>query len=768
LKTAQGSLEPGKYILLRYLDPPWQGFYDIFKMVNDDLLIGRVYLGEFPNGLRMFTFPMTRRYGFHQMTVADHQALYKNAPVPTAGQLEGVWRMDSVSNANHSGGVAYLGFSNKPDGRLEARYQLMGLIEGLVVPSFVRDHFQLNDFTPFHDEIRIIAPDLMIGRYTMAAPPGFAANAQTSLGILQIEADGQLSIYYLLTKTDKKEMPRSTILQPFLDAQLPDGVGLTFDEEMVGWYFNGQGTLLEGREGDLKIGDRIPAGGATPNGAVPLSFKVRMLIDDVNGFVDGYEHEARLRGTITFAQFEGAGPATFTVDESLSRFHYLRVNEVTREAEMRYHLEFSKGTRRFILDGVKYMQKDLRAGIDTLRELMQDYTTLYCHVYEKLPGGARPELGTAYLKFRTFEDIAAIGNLAAFLGSFQVTGTNDPIIQLQARARFIAFTGQFVQMEYDPASFGPSQFAGEVREAVRRGAETPDFFSTKTSEELAAILRDTPTMELDKLLNHGGVRVDLNQQRIFRDSFWKGSFAKDSLIGWEERVRNSIFGSGAATASIFTGGSFWKRFDTITNGTAAGFVVNYELAALPGLPEVRKVAYPDDNRPYFRKGDPILLLTYTNDPYKMVYDTIKVIDEQNAIGVMHVGTFPNGVEIAKFVMARHNYPLENMSVEDHDSLFAGTAGEPTPASVAGKWAGRVVLQSSPDTSLANQFSPVLFQTDFRDEAGRIVARWAVAGGAEQEHRCGNNELRLLNPKTIIGRWDGDGAAPFRFVLRSGA
>ena len=45
---SKGTLEPGRYILLRYLDPPWQGFYDIFKIINDDLLIGRVYLGEYP------------------------------------------------------------------------------------------------------------------------------------------------------------------------------------------------------------------------------------------------------------------------------------------------------------------------------------------------------------------------------------------------------------------------------------------------------------------------------------------------------------------------------------------------------------------------------------------------------------------------------------------------------------------------------------------------------------------------------------------------
>ena len=68
---SKGTLEPGRYILLRYLDPPWQGFYDIFKIINDDLLIGRVYLGEFPNGARVFTFPMSRVYSFDQMTADE-------------------------------------------------------------------------------------------------------------------------------------------------------------------------------------------------------------------------------------------------------------------------------------------------------------------------------------------------------------------------------------------------------------------------------------------------------------------------------------------------------------------------------------------------------------------------------------------------------------------------------------------------------------------------------------------------------------------------
>src|SRR5262249_10061261 len=139
-----GSLDPGKYVLLRYTDPQWRGFYDIFKVINDDLLIGRVYLVEYPRGLRLFTFPMVQPDGLDNMTVADHRAIWDQASVPTKEQLQGLWEMRMVSNANDTGVVAYLKFDLKPangsDGRLEARYQFLGLIEGLSDPSFGQDH----------------------------------------------------------------------------------------------------------------------------------------------------------------------------------------------------------------------------------------------------------------------------------------------------------------------------------------------------------------------------------------------------------------------------------------------------------------------------------------------------------------------------------------------------------------------------------------------------------------------------------------------------
>jgi hypothetical protein len=256
-------------------------------------------------------------------------------------------------------------------------------------------------------------------------------------------------MYYLLTRAERTDVPTTTLLRPLLDTHLPDGLGMVFDEEMEGWHSAGVFTSGPGRKGDLEIAARIPDSGK-PAGAFDCRFNLRMTVRDLNEFIDGAEHEARASGSISFEQFEGRGPVTFPVDDRRSCFNYLRVNQATGEAEMRYHLEFrSDDGHAFTFEGRKYMQKDESGGPRAMREVLDDYTTLYCHVYEDAAQGRR-ELGTGYLKFRTFEDIFAVGNLAGFLRSFKVTGTNDPLLQLRGQARFLAFTGQFVQQEYDP------------------------------------------------------------------------------------------------------------------------------------------------------------------------------------------------------------------------------------------------------------------------------------------------------------------------------
>ena len=313
----------------------------------------------------------------------------------------------------------------------------------------------MNDFTPFHDEIRRVSPDFLIGKYMTTLPAGVATLlGNSSFGLFHPEEGDRFGFYYTLSRTAQKALPENTLLRPFLDAQLPDGVGMTFDEQMDGWYFSGKSTPEPGRPGDLTMANLIPASG-DPAGAASCVFQGRMTIPDVNEFVDGYEHEATIKGSLKFGQFEGVSPAIFTIDEANSRFHYLRLNQATREAEMRYHIEFvNPSGRRYALDGTKYMQKD--PGTGAIRDLLGDYTTLYCHVIEK-PRRCNARDGHRLSEVPHIRKPGRVRDLAGFLASFQVTGTDNPVYQFQARMRFLGFTAQFVEREYDPLALSAAR-----------------------------------------------------------------------------------------------------------------------------------------------------------------------------------------------------------------------------------------------------------------------------------------------------------------------
>ncbi len=442
-----GTLEPGKYILLKYTEPQWRGFYDVFKVINDDLLIGRVYLGRYPKGVRLFTFPMVRSYGLDQMTISDHKAIWDSAALPTKEQLAGLWEMRMVSNANNTGVVAYLKFDHKPDGRLEARYQFLGLIEGLADPTFGQEHFRMDDFTSFHDEIRFVNNDMLIGQYfTDAKPPLLPLFGQDSLGIFQREqeADGNVrfGFKYWLRRSTLTDTPVSGFMRPVLDVRLPEKTGLTFDEEMKGFYYHGY-TPPAGADGDRQIEAKSSAEGTA------CELNLRLSARDFNEFIEGWDHEMRIDGDIRFANFNGQGQLICTINGTKSFFNYLRVNPATKEAEMLYRIYFFTGPgQEYCFHGRKFLQKDNDGGRSGIREIVHDFTTLYGRLTDVKAGR---EVGSALMKFRTFEDADALRSFGNYLESFRVTGENiNDFVQAQGRLRFLALTNQFVAREYDP------------------------------------------------------------------------------------------------------------------------------------------------------------------------------------------------------------------------------------------------------------------------------------------------------------------------------
>ncbi len=418
----------GKHILLRYIESPWQGFYDIFKVLSDKLLIGRVFLGPYPHGTEMFTFCMVREYTFDDITVDDHRELFDTAKIPKLEEIEGVWDMAAVSNSNHRAGVARLEFDVKPDNRIEGRYQFMSLVQGQMRTELTEDELRMHDFTPLHDEIRSIDVDYMIGKWCSARKETFGP---LSAGLLQFEPteDGQtrFCFYYTLKRSIMTELPPPGVLDRILKQKL--GVGMIFEEEMVGRYCPGEIKNPFDLESDQ---------------GVHCQFNVKMTIPDLDEFVASKDHRVELTGKIRFAEFNGDRDVICALEEG-SYFNYLRMNPETEEREMRYHIRFKHNDRLFLFDGTKFMQKDHKGDIN---EILEDYTTLYCRVTKSDDG---VQVGVAKLKFRTFEDIKSIASLLEFGVSFQVTGTTNLWKKIAARNKFNAFTMQFIFDEYNPS-----------------------------------------------------------------------------------------------------------------------------------------------------------------------------------------------------------------------------------------------------------------------------------------------------------------------------
>jgi hypothetical protein len=63
--------------------------------------------------------------------------------------------------------------------------------------------------------------------------------------------------------------------------------------------------------------------------------------------------------------------------------------------------------------------------------------------YYLLTRAAKPHLSANTL-------LRPLLDIHLFVRSFQVTGTDDPLLRTQGLLRFLSFTAQFIQHEYDP------------------------------------------------------------------------------------------------------------------------------------------------------------------------------------------------------------------------------------------------------------------------------------------------------------------------------
>lgn len=199
--------DPTKGILLEYTEPQFSMFYDVLKIVSDDVVIGKAFTGRYPVGVHLLTFSMTRKYNFDFMTAKDHRELFeKHGRGPDPNKVVGEWEGRMVSNTCLTPPVFRFRYGLDSQGKVTCEYIFMYLLRGNSRVEFTQTQMNMFDFTNFHDEIRMVRDDFMVGKYCPEEQEILDLIGDRSLGLLHFEKTAKGTrpcIYYSIRRTSE-------------------------------------------------------------------------------------------------------------------------------------------------------------------------------------------------------------------------------------------------------------------------------------------------------------------------------------------------------------------------------------------------------------------------------------------------------------------------------------------------------------------------------------------------------------------------------------
>lgn len=158
----------GKVILLEYVQAPYNLFYDVLKIVDDHTILGKAFFGKPAPRKEILTFSMSRKYPFEFMTQEDHGMLYEEMKKPSLNTMVGIWEGQLISDSAWTDPVFRFRYYFDNDGKktLKNDYLFGGILAGTAIVTEKEDHLEMNDVTGvFHDEIRQVNENIMIGKY---------------------------------------------------------------------------------------------------------------------------------------------------------------------------------------------------------------------------------------------------------------------------------------------------------------------------------------------------------------------------------------------------------------------------------------------------------------------------------------------------------------------------------------------------------------------------------------------------------------------------
>jgi choline dehydrogenase-like flavoprotein len=189
----------GRVVLLKYRDPPYNMFYDVLKIVDENTVLGKAFFTNPQPGREILTFSMSRRYPLEYMTEEDHEMLYSKMKKPSMESMIGIWEGQLVSDSTWTDPVFRfrIYFENNTTGRiLKNDYLFNKTLAGTATVEEKEDHLEMHDETKiFHDELRQIDDNMVIGKYYSETK--FALGWLPSEGLSFLHLDTQRSTIYL-------------------------------------------------------------------------------------------------------------------------------------------------------------------------------------------------------------------------------------------------------------------------------------------------------------------------------------------------------------------------------------------------------------------------------------------------------------------------------------------------------------------------------------------------------------------------------------------
>jgi hypothetical protein len=159
----------GKVVHLEYQDFPFSNAYDLLKIVDENTIIGKAFLGQFGRGIELFSFSMSRIYDIDFLTKQDLMTLFNNSELshkPNEKELVGKWEGMLVSDSSLMPRSQIFYFDYE-DGEIDMRYSFANMLHGRSDITITENSiFRLDDQTPFHDEIRMVTPEFAVGLWT--------------------------------------------------------------------------------------------------------------------------------------------------------------------------------------------------------------------------------------------------------------------------------------------------------------------------------------------------------------------------------------------------------------------------------------------------------------------------------------------------------------------------------------------------------------------------------------------------------------------------